>query len=102
MPGRIPGCVGSPRAALRAAAPGAVLSGAGYLSQAEALFAAHPSVTRDQQPAAALCEQFDRLRWFELPQVCLATPLPSGDARGAEHQGASRDPRPPGRPPGLG
>jgi hypothetical protein len=68
MPGRIPGCVGSPRAAHRAAAPGAVLSGAGYLSQAEALFAAHPSITRDQQPAAALCEQFDRLRWFELPR----------------------------------
>jgi hypothetical protein len=41
-----------------------------YLRQAEAIFAAHPS-SNGAAPAATMFDEFDRLRWFELPEACL-------------------------------
>jgi hypothetical protein len=40
------------------------------LRQAEAIFAARPS-SNGAAPAATMFDEFDRLRWFELPEACL-------------------------------
>jgi selenocysteine lyase/cysteine desulfurase len=41
-----------------------------YLRQAEAIFAAHPLPNGDER-AATVFDEFEWLRWFELPHVCL-------------------------------
>jgi hypothetical protein len=47
---------------------------AGYLRQAEAILAARPHSKCQRDPALTtpVPERFERLRWFELPNVCLA------------------------------
>ena len=43
-----------------------------YLSQARAILAAHAASNGDEHSAVAVFDGFERLRWFELPDVCLA------------------------------
>jgi selenocysteine lyase/cysteine desulfurase len=61
----------------------------GYLRQAEAIFAAAEPAGDDpaagNDPAAATFDDFERLRWFELPAACVAAepaPDPAGGAAG--------------------
>jgi hypothetical protein len=44
----------------------------GYLNEARAILTAYPAVSSDRSKSAAVSEEFERLRWFELPRVCLA------------------------------
>ena len=44
---------------------------AGYLRQAEAIFAAQPPTDAGETAADGMGDQLERLRWFELPDVCL-------------------------------
>ncbi|WP_400996765.1 aminotransferase class V-fold PLP-dependent enzyme [Agromyces sp. GXQ0307] len=44
---------------------------AGYLAEAEAVFAAGPGETTTDAAPARLSDDFEHLRWFDLPAVCL-------------------------------
>ena len=44
---------------------------AGYLAQARAILAAAPHATTNGHAPVPTPERFERLRWFELPDVCL-------------------------------
>lgn len=44
---------------------------AGYLDQARAIFAARADVPAPEAAPGTLDEDFERLRWFDLPAVCL-------------------------------
>jgi hypothetical protein len=48
---------------------------AGYLREARAILAAHPD--GEAHPTAAVPDRFERLRWFQLPDACLAA-TPTG------------------------
>jgi hypothetical protein len=48
----------------------------GYLQRARAILAAVPSGNGHEHPAVPVPDRFERLRWFELPHACLATPAP--------------------------
>jgi len=45
---------------------------AGYLEEAAGLLAGRPEVPEPPDPPAGLSADFESLRWFELPPVCLA------------------------------
>jgi selenocysteine lyase/cysteine desulfurase len=45
---------------------------AGYLREAGVILAAHPAAGGQEHPGAAVPDGFERLRWFELPDACLA------------------------------
>lgn len=42
-----------------------------YLNQARAILAAHDATEKDMSPLDLLDDEFERLRWFELPAACL-------------------------------
>jgi selenocysteine lyase/cysteine desulfurase len=44
---------------------------AGYLDEARALFASRSQVEACDRAASGIGEEFERLRWFELPAVCV-------------------------------
>lgn len=44
---------------------------AGYLDEARTLFAQRPDVPACDRPATGLGDDFERLRWFELPAACV-------------------------------
>jgi hypothetical protein len=44
---------------------------AGYLDEARALFASCSQVEACDRAATGIGEEFERLRWFELPAVCV-------------------------------
>jgi selenocysteine lyase/cysteine desulfurase len=54
----------------------------GYLAQARSILAAHPT-GHDWTAPAQVSEDFESLRWFELPAECLTPPLTPGGSGGA-------------------